>query len=145
MQVADIPSIYHGHVRINYNNTSNHILVADAWPLVNVLQKQNRAEAVREMQEAVGQGKVITDLSEIFRAVKEGRGDLLIVHDDFHQAVRMTGELIFDQVNDDTLPGVIDDITSDIAWEVIAKKGRAIFTDQQDIRSLGDIVLKVRY
>jgi len=145
MQIADIPSIYHGHVRINYNDTSNHKIVADAWPLVNALQKQNRAETVREMMEAVGQGKVITDLSEIFRAVKEGRGDLLIVHDDFHQAVRMTGEHTFDLVNDDILPGVIDDITSDIAWEVIAKKGRAIFTDQQDIRLLGDIVLKVRY
>ena len=44
--------------------------------------------AIKEMQEAVGQGKVITDLSDIFRAAKEGRGDLLIAHDDFHQAVK---------------------------------------------------------
>jgi hypothetical protein len=97
------------------------------------------------MQEAVGQGKVLTDLSDIFRAAKEGRGDLLIAHDEFHQAVRMTGEFSFDLVNDVTLPGVIDDITSDIAWEVISKKGRTIFTDQEEIKSLGDIVLKVRY
>jgi hypothetical protein len=73
-------------------------------------QKQHRAEAIKEMQEAVGQGKVLTDLSEIFRAAKEGRGDLLITHDEFHQAVRMTGEFSFDLVNDVTLPGVIDDI-----------------------------------
>ena len=70
---------------------------------------------------------------------------MLIAHDEFHQAVKMTGEFSFDLVNDVTLPGVTDDITSDIAWEVISKKGRAIFTSQEELKSLGDIVLKVRY
>ena len=145
MQVVDIPSIYLGHGSINYNNTANHTLVADAWKIVSEVQKQNSVEDFKEMQEAIGQGKVITDLSEIFRAVKEGRGDLLIAHDDFHQAVKMTGELTFDLVNDVTQPGAIDDITSVIAWEVISKKGRAIFTNQEEIKSLGGIALKVRY
>ncbi len=40
------------------------------------------------MKEALGQGKVITDLTEIYNAVKEGRGDLLIIHDDFHSEVK---------------------------------------------------------
>jgi hypothetical protein len=40
---------------------------------------------------------------------------------------------------------VIGDITSDIAWNVISKKGRAIFTTQEELKSLGDIALKVRY
>ena len=145
MQVADKPSIYYGYASINYNDTANHTIATDAWQIVNALQKQSRTDAIKEMQEAVGQGKVITGLSDIFRAVKEGRGDLLIAHDDFHQAVKMTGEFSFDLVNDVTLPGVIDDITSDIAWEVISKKGRVIFTNQEELKSLGDIALKVRY
>jgi hypothetical protein len=145
MQIADKPSIYCGYSSINYNDTANHTIVADAWRIVKVLQKQSRADAIKEMLEAVGQDKVITGLSDIFRAAKEGRGDLLIAHDDFHQAVKMTGEFSFDLVNDVTLPGVIDDITNDIAWEVISKKGRAIFTNQEEIKSLGNIALKVRY
>lgn len=145
MQVANKPSIYHGYVSINYNDTANHTIAADAWQIVSIFQKQRRTDSIREMLEAVGSGKVITELSDIFRAVKEGRGDLLIAHDDFHQAVRMTGEFSFDLVTDVTLPGVIDDITSDIAWEVISKKGRVIFTDSDEIKTLGNIVLKVRY
>lgn len=144
-QVADKPSIYLGYASINYNNTENHTIAGDAWQIVKTVQKQGRAEMIKEMQEAVGQGKVINDLSEIFRAAKEGRGDLLITQDDFHQAVRMTGEFSFDLVNDVTLPGVIDDIASDIAWDVISKKGRAIYTEQEEIKSLGGIVLKARY
>ena len=97
------------------------------------------------MQEAVGKSNVITELSEIYRAAKEGRGDLLIVNDNFHQAVRVTGEFSLDLVTDVTLPGVIDDVASDIAWNVISKKGRAIFTTLDELKSLGDIALKVRY
>jgi hypothetical protein len=145
MQVADIPSIYLGYASINYNNTAHHTIAADAWKIVNAVQEQHRTEATKEMQEAVGQGKVITELSEIFRAVREGRGDLLITHDDYHQSVVMTGEYTFDLVNDVTIPGAIDDISSEIAWEVISKKGRAIFTRQEEIKSLGGIALKVRY
>ena len=145
MKVADKPSVYLGWTNINYNYTASHSIGSDAWQIVNVQQKKGRAEDIKEMQEAVGKSNVITDLSEIYRAAKEGRGDLLIVNDNFHQAVRVTGEFSLDLVEDVTLPGVIDDITSDIAWNVISKKGRAIFTTQEELKTLGDIALKVRY
>lgn len=145
LQVADKPSVYYGFVHINYNNVANHTLAAEAWNIINFLQKQRRTEAIKEMQEAVGQGNVLTDLSEIYRAVKEGRGDLLITHDTFQQPVKMTGEFSFDLADDTTQAGVIDDISSEIAWEVISKNGRALFTSQEEIKSLGNIALKVRY
>jgi len=145
MKVADKPSVYLGWTNLNYNNTANHSIAHDTWEIVNVQQKKGRAEAIKELQDAVGKGNVITDLSEIYRAAKEGRGDLLIVNDNFHQAVRVTGEFSLDLVTDVTLPGVIDDITSDIAWNIISKKGRAIFTTQEELKSLGEIALKVRY
>lgn len=145
MQVADNPSIYHGYVHINYNDVTNKNIVAEAWQIINALQKQSRTAAIIEMTEAVGQGNVITDLSDIYRAVKEGRGDLLITHTDFQQPVKMTGEFSFDLVDDVTQKDVIDDISSEIAWEIISKNGRAIFTNQEEIKSLGDIALKVRY
>lgn len=145
MQVADKPSIYHGHVAINYNNVANNAIAAQAWEVVNALQKQSRTDAINEMQEAVGQGNLITDLSEIYKAAKEGRGDLLITNDNYKRSVKMTGDYTFDLVDDATQPNTIEDISSEIAWEVISKKGRAIFTTQEELKSLGDIVLKVRY
>jgi len=145
LKVADKPSVYLGWTNINYNYTTSHSIANDAWQVVTVQQKKGRAEDIKEMQEAVSKGNVITELSEIYRAAKEGRGDLLIVNDHFHQAVRVTGEFSLDLVTDLTMPGVIDDITSDIAWNVISKKGRAIFTTQEELKTLGDIALKVRY
>ncbi len=145
LKVADKPSVYEGYVPVNYNNTAHHTLGAAAWDLIKHAQNDRRTLAIREMLEAVGQGQVITDLSEIFRAAKEGRGDLLIHHDNYHQAVKMTGELTFDLIDDVTLPDAIDDITSEIAWEVFSKKGRVMYTEQNELTSLGELALKVRY
>ncbi len=97
------------------------------------------------MQEAVSSGKVLTDLQEIYQASIDGRSDLLIVHHDFSQAVIMRDERSFDLIEDASIPDAIDDITSKIAWEVISKNGRVLFTSQDDIKSLGSIVLKLRY
>jgi len=108
-------------------------------------QKQHRTETISEMQEAVAQGKVLTDLQEIYQASIDGRGELLIVHEDFSQAVVMKDERTFDLVDDPTIPNAIDDITSTISWEVISKKGRVVFTSQDEIKDLGKIVLKKRY
>jgi len=145
LKMADKPSIYLGWSNLSQDNKGNYSVAKDAWQIVNAQQEKVRAVNIQEMHEAVGNGKVITELSEIYRAAKEGRGDLLIVNDNFHQAVRITDEFSLDLVNDVTLPDVIDDITSDIAWEVISKKGRAIFTTQDELKSLGEIALKVRY
>jgi len=145
MQVADKPSIYLGNLNINYNDNEHHPVVSEAWQIVTSLQEKDRAKAIAEMKEAARNGKVLTGLPDILRAAKEGRGDLLIVNDEYLQAVKMTGEYTFDLVKDVTRPGVTDDITSDIAWEVLSKKGRAMFTNQEEFKIIGNIALIVRY
>ena len=142
MKVADKPSVYMGHVTINYKDTANHTIAAAAWEVVESLQNQSRADAIKEMLEAQG---VITGLPEIFKAAKEGRGELLISNDDYTQPVKITGEFTFELASDVTHPDITDDIVSEIAWDVISKKGRAIFTTQEELKPLGDIALKVRY
>lgn len=144
-QVADKPNVYLGYDNIDYNNVATHQIAKQSWELVKEQQKHRRTEAISEMQEAVAHGKVLTDLVEIYQASIDGRGDLLIVHQDFSQAVLMKDDRTFDLVSDPTLANSIDDITSTIAWEVISKKGRVIFTSQEDIKDLGQIVLKTRY
>jgi hypothetical protein len=144
-QVADRPSVYWGYANIDYNNTVTHHISKQSWELVKEHQKQRRTEAISEIQEAVSHGNVLTDLQEIYQASIDGRGDLLIIHQDFSQSVIMKDERTFDSVNDPTTPNAIDDITSTIAWQVISKKGRVIFTSQDEIKDLGKIVLKTRY
>lgn len=145
MQVADNPSAYIGQVSVDYNNSAPHQIVKNTWKLIEELQRKRRSKDIAMVKEAVSQGNVLTDLHEIYRAAKDGRGDLLVVYQDFKQPVMMKDEYDFDLIDDASTNGAIDDITSDIAWEVVSKKGRVIFTQQDEIKELGKIVLKTRY
>ncbi len=145
MHVADKPAVYIGYANIDYNHITTHHLAKQGWEIVKDLQHQRRAAAISEIKEAVGKGNVLTDLQEIYQASIDGRGDLLMVHQDFAQPVHMTSDRTFELATDATKPGVLDDITSHIAWEVLSKNGRVFFTSQDEIKDLGKMVLKTRY
>lgn len=144
-KVADKPTIYKGYSTFNTNDNSEKAIVTAAWGIVQESQKAKRTAAIAEVQSAVSKGQVLTDLGEIYRAAKEGRADLFVAHNDFRQAVKMTSDTTFYLVDDVTTAGAIDDITSEIAREVIARKGRVVFTNQDEIKDLGVIALKLRF
>lgn len=145
MQVADKPAVYNGYVSVNYNKETPHHVVKDTWKLIEKLQSKRRGEAIEEVKKAISQGNVLTDLQEIYQAAINGRGDLLVVHQNFRQPVMMNDNGTFKFIDDPATPGAVDDITSKIAWEIISKKGRVIFTEQEEIKDLGKIALKTRY
>lgn len=143
--VATRPQIYIGYGHIDHGEQKPHQLAEQAWEIVKENMQHERTEAIEELQAAVSEGKVITDLLDIYLAAKDGNGELLMVHSDFTQPVKMTGEREFEIKEDSKEPGVIDDITSLIAWEVISKGGRVVSTSQDQLKSLGEIVLKTRW
>ncbi len=146
MQVADNPGMYIGFDNKNYNEIASHVIAQQGWKIMEENQKVQRRKAIEEMKEAVSQGKVLTDLQEIFQASVDGRGELLIVHQDFSQAVVMNSdERTFSLTDNPAQADVIDDITGNIAWNVLSKKGRVVFTTKDEIKELGNIALKIRY
>lgn len=145
MQVADRPQAYVGYAAIDYNDTAPHTLAAQGWgPMQEELKKQ-RAAAIEELQEAVGQGKVLTDLQEIYRASLEGRGELLIANQDFMQPALLNPDGSMEPVADPADRHATEDVVSDIAWNVISMGGRAVFTGQEALLEIGEVVLKTRY
>lgn len=135
LQVADDPRIYMGWAAIDYNNTKEHQLATQAWVVVQMIQEQRRTEAVAEMKEAVGMANVLTDLTEIYHAASEGRGELLIVREDLSLPV---------QSEEGKDAGVVD-VISHIACQMLANDGRVIFTRQEELLQFGNIALKTRY
>ena len=145
MEVADKPEIYLGFEPVNYNDISVHNLGRQGWKTIQEYQRLICAVAIAEIEQAVPQGKVLTDLQEIYQAAIDGRGELLISREDFVQPVSMIGERTFEIVSDKNTDAIIDDITGVIAWEVLSKNGRVFFTMQEQLKKIGNIALKVRY
>src|SRR5690606_25642470 len=134
-------------VAIDYNNTAPQHFGRQCWDVVLSIQQQRRTLAIEEVIAAIASGNVLTDLQEIYRAAIDGRGDLLIVHADFFQSVRMKDDRSFDLLTDSEAPGPdgVTDIISDISWAVLSKNGRVEYTRQEKLGKLGKIVLKTRY
>ncbi|PQA95900.1 hypothetical protein B0A69_05895 [Chryseobacterium shigense] len=145
LEVADLPAIYIGHDNKNYSEAEEHHIVEQAYEIIKEKQKEDRKAAIEEVKEAVSQGMVLTDLHEIYQAALDGRGELLIIHQDFEQPVRLTDDRSFEYAEDSKEPGVVDDIVSIISWEVLSKNGKVHFTTQEELLDLGKIVLKTRY
>jgi hypothetical protein len=145
MQVADRPGVYAGYAPINYNQTTTHHFAEQGWSVMSEVIKSRQMENIGQLQAAVAQNLVATDPASIYNAAREGRGDLLVVRDQYKLPVIMTGESTFDIVEDATAPGVIDDLVSVIALEVISKKGRVVFVDDADVELVADMALKLRY
>lgn len=145
MQVADKPRVYCGLHLIDYNNAKPVHLVKHTWEIVKKLQHAIRTEGIKEMKEAVSRGRVLTDLQDIYRAAIDGNAELLIVHQDYVQPVIMNDERSFSLIDDATVPNSIDDIISNISWEILKRKGRVFYTSQEEIKDLGQVALKTRY
>lgn len=145
LDVADKPSIYLGNVSKHYKDLSPKTLAEDAWELVSEVLSDRRKAAISEMRSAIAQANVLTDLGDIYRAAKEGRGELLVVRSGFKQAVKMKDDMSFDLADDKDGEDVVEDITSDLAWEVYSKKGRVIFVNDDEVESPANIALKLRY
>ncbi len=145
ISVSDRPASYYGYSAIDAHHTNNTQLGLAAWEVVKAMQHERNNTAIDEMNAAISAGKVLTDLQEIYTAAREGRGDLLIVHESYHQPVLFETTDRFNLISDVTIPNAVDDITNQIAWEVSLKKGRVVFTAEDSIKTIGNIVLKTRY
>ncbi|MDO5655001.1 MAG: hypothetical protein Q4G27_02545 [Flavobacteriaceae bacterium] len=147
LQVANRKEAYYGFSPINYNEVSPHQIAEQAWAEMQKIQEENGKIALENLNEAISQQKLLTDLQEIYRAAIDGRGDTLVLTKGFQQPVRFKDERNFELLEEDEKEGIenIDDITSLIAWEVLSKKGQVFFTNKKLSDNWGDIALKVRY
>lgn len=145
MQIADRPDIYLGYEPINYNDYATHTIVKQAWNFIKDLKQKSNAEFINEMNETKDEVKIIDNLQDIYQAALDGRADLLIVNQDYKQAAMINENNTLQLIDDVSKPDAIDDITSEIAWQVFSKKGRVAFLDKELMTGIGDIALKLRY
>jgi hypothetical protein len=145
LQVADNPSLYWGYVPVDYNNVDEHQLEAQAWAFVQEQLEIENEDYFSELDDAVGQGLVLTDIQEIYQACLDGRGDLLVMEEGFRQSARIADDRQLEIVDEGAGADIVDDISSLLASLVYEKGGRCIFVSRNPNPDLRPIALKARY
>jgi len=142
-KVAERPIVV-GHLNQNRDHEETDQLVRESWPLVkDHLNKMNK-QRLEELQEAINQQRFLIDLSDIWRAVNEGRGRTVFVKRGFHQPAQIeNGSVIpMDLPNGSN---VVDDIVDEIIEVNLQNGGDAVFLSDNELNDFKGLALTTRY
>lgn len=145
MQVADQPNKYIGHISLDQSSVNKATIGKSTWDFMKEQHKIQEEGYFAELEQAVGSGLILTDLQEIYQACLDGRADLLILEEDFKQAVKLQGEREISLENSAGGVDVIDDLGGLLAWKAFEKNGRFVLVNQIPNPEFRPIALKVRY
>lgn len=145
-EVADKPGIIAGWINQNRDESEAYEILRDAW---RVMQENHGKllEAAREdLAQAVSANRFASDVNEIWRRVREGRGDVLYVEKNFFQPAKVHGdELVLVGKEESTHTGIVDDIVDEIAEHVLRFGGQVVFLDDGSLTEHQGMALKLRY
>ncbi len=147
MKVADKPAIYFPEF-LNMNQTDNNsqAIVSDGWPMVQDMVLSNQKLRKTELEHAIGSDKLLSDISQIWRAVNEGRIQTLFIENDLTKPaiieLNVVCELNENTVNSD---GRIDDIYDEIIDINLNYGGDVVFLPNNELKSYGGFAAIIRY
>ena len=144
-EVMDNSQMVIGTLIKNLDHQTPYQVVKEVWPVAQEGIRERRKEALDRLGAAVGQNKFSTDLNDIWKMVNQGRGDRLLVENDYFQPAKLTDDDRLKLVDDQTEPGVIDDIVDEIIERHLSKGGTITFMDNGQLKDHQGIALVLRY
>ncbi len=145
-EVTSLSSDIVATVTGNYDHFEPHQVGELVWPAMEEGLAKLREGALEQLDAAIGAKKFASSIGPVYQAANEGRGQLLIVEQDYHQAARVSDDgTSIALVDDPTAPDVLDDAVDEIIEMVISKGGRVRFVDDGVLDAHERIVLTTRY
>lgn len=146
LKVADKKDNLLGNLNGNHMHKKAFEIVEEIWPLVLDLRKENQKERVAELEKAANNGQVLTELTDIWKAVKEGRGKTIFVAKGFFQPARVTDDIV-EVIHEDALKEneSIDDIIDDMIEFNLEYGGDSVFLPEDELKKYGGLALTTRY
>lgn len=145
-KVADRKHIIIGHINKNRDDEKAHHIIPEAWEVVKTITKERIAARISELHQAVGAGKVVSDLSEIWNAIQHGRGQTLFVKKGFFQpAILKDNQVIIVEKFEKDQKEVIDDIVDEMIEFNLAYGGDNVFIEGNDLDKFNNLALVTRY
>jgi hypothetical protein len=136
----------------NHDQTPAHELGQLVWPVVAEALSSKRAQALQTLATAVGAQRTASGLGEVWRRAEEGRAELLLVEENYHQAGRLdpaSGQLhLTDDVGDGAAgsdgAGMADAV-DEVIEAVLAKGGEVVFVDDGALAQHQRVASTLRY
>jgi hypothetical protein len=145
-KVADKKHIIIGHINKNRDDEKAHHIIPEAWEVVKAITKERIAARISELHKAVGAGKVVSDLSEIWNAIQHGRGQSLFIKKGYFQPAILKDDMVIPvEKFEKDQKGVIDDIIDEMIEFNLAFGGDNVFLEGDQLDKFKGLALVTRY
>jgi hypothetical protein len=144
-EVSQYTSTIAGTITGNFDRAAVHELVPRAWPIVQTVRQAQQANALQDLEKAIGAQKFVSTIGEAWRLAQEGRGKRLLVEKNYHvpAIVSETGKLeLVDQAGG---VEIMDDAVDEVIELVLAKGGEVTLVDDGELSAHQRMALILRY
>ncbi len=133
-------------VKGNYDHLNAHDLGQVVWPHVKEALAERRAKVFGQLDAAIGARKWASTVGEAWRYAHQGRGQLLLLEENYHAPAKLSDDgmniLVSDRPED---LDVMDDAADVVVEEVLQKGGRVVFVPDGSLKDHGRVALILRY
>lgn len=146
IKVADLKSRIAGNVHGNFDHESNHHIVTAAWAFMNQKRQEALAQRIDLLRSATDHGKSISDPSEIWTALQEGKGQTLFVDEHYYLPAIVSGKEI--SLNAQNQPGDtnrVEDIIDEMIEKCLEYGGDVVFVKGDGLKDYQGLALATRF
>lgn len=146
LKEADYPNTILGHVLMKNFDEKASNLTKEVWDDIKKLAVEKERSRIIELERALGAGKYLTDLNEIWNATLEGRGKTIFVEEGYFQPVKEdNGAFIPISQEEISSKTDINDIVDDMIENNLKMGGDVVFLKAGSLEKFNKLALVTRY
>ncbi len=145
LKVADRKETIKGLIAGNRDLENAHNIIDAVWPVAKKWNEQKNHQRLEELDKAIGAKLFLTDLTEIWRAILEGRGRTLFVKEGYFQPAKLENNVVRAVSSDNMEEANVEDIIDDMIEKNIDFGGDAVFISGDELKAYDGLVLVTRY
>ena len=135
-----------GTLEGSHDSTNHHELGQLVWPVMQKYMASQRAEVLERLGDAIGAKKYAAGMGECWQMAQEGRGEVLLVEEDFHYPGQLhPSGLLMPAEADLADADFMGDAVDDLIECVLDKGGRVVFVDNGGLETHGRVAMITRY
>jgi hypothetical protein len=145
LKVADRKETILGLIAGNRDMENAQNIIDAVWPVAKKWNEQKNHQRLVELDKAVGAKLFLTDFTEIWRAILEGRGRTLFVKQGYFQPAKLENNVVQLVSAENESEANAEDIIDDMIEKNIDFGGDAVFVYGNELEPYDGLVLVTRY
>ena len=143
MNAVEKADLYQGNLKGSFDHVPEHEMITKAWEFMHAEQKRKHLSELARAADGTRE-KFCTGMDDIWAMTSEGRGHVLFVERDLHQAALVESDhVVLMDESSDHAPGI--DLVDAIIEEQIEHGGEVRILPNGSMEQYSGIALKMRY